>query len=117
DAGSVVGENHLSGFGMGRFGRAEVGEGFRAFGVADGQPAYDAVEIEHRHRDGVTDRHEIADVDESADRGDVALFRQSTEQSLGRVAVLGRLGAEAAEGAPPGGYRWEIGQGDAVELL
>src|SRR5690606_15910377 len=57
----------------------------------------------------MSDRDQVPDVDQRADGGDLALLRQAPEESFRRVAVLGGLGAEAAEGPPPGNDRRQLG--------
>jgi hypothetical protein len=89
-------------------GRSEVSEGLAASGEADGDGAHDAGEVEDGDGHRVTDRDEVAGVDEGVDGGDVAVLGEPAEQGLGGVAVLGRLGAEPGEGAAPGGDGGEV---------
>src|SRR5690606_34404004 len=61
------------------------------------------------HGESMSDRDQVPDVDQRADGGDLALLRQAPEERFRRVAVLGGLGAEAAEGPPPGNDRRQLG--------
>ena len=77
--------------------RAEIREGLRAGSETHGRGAGHQALVEHRDRQAVADRHEVADVDERVDGRDRALLGEAAQQRLGGRAIGGRVDAEGAE--------------------
>ncbi len=73
--------------------------------------------VEDGHRQGVADAHEVGQVDERVDRGELALLGQAAQQGLGGGAVLGGVHAETAEDAAPGGQGGQLGERGLADAL
>ena len=78
-----------------------------------GDRADHVAHIEDRDGQRIADAHQVADVDQAVDAGDVALLLQAAKQRLGGAAMFGGVGAEAAKGRTPGRQRGNVDSGSA----
>ncbi len=75
----IVHEDDFAGVRMNTVVGFKICEKFVAGGETDGGGAGNVGLVEHGDRHGVTDRDEVADVDEGVDGGDVAVFGEPSE--------------------------------------
>src|SRR5882724_8724471 len=76
-----------------------------------------ATSLNDRHRQPITDAHEIAEIDEQIDARDIPLFGQATQKGLGGASVLRRVYPKPAKRPPPGRQRLDLAQRSVANAL
>src|SRR5437867_2362751 len=88
----------------------ERGIAFCTIGEMDGHRSLKRARVKHSNGQSVANAHEVADIDQGIDAGNIAFFGQTAQESLSSTAVLCWFYSKATQGTAPRSQRGNLAQ-------